>query len=285
MQFIAMHDGSNDFFMQGATSALDDNLDDDKSYVYRLDKKRGGIVYEGNEVTVFSLTRPMPYGEVPVADGFRSDGNIKLQWSFDEGADAYVLMRRSDSSSGFYNWETAYQGPNNQYLDESVDDIRSARYEYRLDKLRNGLLYKSDETVFAVAVHAEEDKHEPNNILEEATELETYLESNLYYYKYSNDNDFIGTDWYKVYVHPGKTASIKVQYSTGVYDEWLLFSEPSERSIPITSNFSFEIKNDSTEKRYMYFEIEPNKGKFLDGLNVGGSIINYTIELVSITDN
>ncbi len=285
VEFVPREDGEDGFYMQGPTAALDSNLADDKSYLYRLDKKRGEEWHIGREITVFSRTRPMPYGEAPYADGFRWDGNIYLQWSEDEGADTYILQRRFDNISGFDSWITVKELTDTQYLDQTVNAAQSGRYEYRLDKRRNGEIHKWDnETTLAVAAQTEEDKHEPNNRREESTLIEVYREANVYHYGYNDTRTLTDMDWYKVSIPAGKIANIAVIYDNESHDEYFRLYQTGHATESIVHNNAFQIKNDSLIQQYVSFAIQPDPIKFLTN-GSGGSTVSYTIRWVSITDN
>lgn len=284
--FAAREDGVDGYSLQGETTALDSSLEDDKSYVYRLDKQRDGVWYLGNEVTIFSRTRPMPYGEAPTANGFRSDGKIKLQWSADEGADTYILMRRYDnpSTNNFDSWKSIWEGTDITFIDATVDSTTSGRYEYRLDKRRSGEITSWENlTTLAVASRTEEDFHEPNNSKEQATIIETYRNANIYCFGYNDTRIIEDADWYKVSIPAGKAANITVTYGNAGEDFYLILYRLGQPTETIAHNTSFTVKNDGLTQQYVPFAIIPDHSRFLP-IGSGGSVIAYTITWVSITD-
>ncbi|HKM21406.1 MAG TPA: hypothetical protein VJZ01_05130 [Lachnospiraceae bacterium] len=285
--FTLREEGNDGYNLQGDTAAIDSALEDDKSYLYRLDKERDGTWYFGSDVTVFSRTRPMPFGEAPVANGFRSDGKISLQWTFDEGADTYVLMRRYDDPliNDFDEWEPVYEGSDENYLDESVNHVQSGRYEYRLDKRRNGDIYPwTNLTTLAVACSTDEDAHEPNNKKEQATIIETYRIANIYCFGYSDNRIIEDGDWFKVSIPAGKTANISVTYGNQIDDNYLMLYRLGQTPTTITHNVAFKVKNDGLTQQFVPFSIVPDQSRFLTN-GSGGTVISYTITWVSITDD
>ncbi|ULQ59040.1 hypothetical protein K7I13_11025 [Brucepastera parasyntrophica] len=291
IQFTARADESDGFFLQSKTSAMDTGLADDKSYLYRLDKERNGQWVIGTEITVFSQTRPFPFGEAPIADGFRADGKIALNWSNDDGADSYILMRREDdpANSSFTQWKSIWEGQELTYVDDTVNPEKSGRYEYRLNKRRNGTIYEwVYDVTLAVAAGVEQDAFEPNNIQSQATILDNSRTANLYCFGYSDGQVLSDADWYKVNIPAGKTAHIKVIYSTstsGSEKSWFDLYLPGQTPVPIPHNTNFAIKNEASVQQYIAFAIRPRTEEFLTDGRVGGCVVTYTIMWHEISNN
>jgi hypothetical protein len=289
--FSEREDGADGFYYQGETTALDSALEDDKGYLYRLDKKRDGAWQIGIEITRFSRTRPYPYGEAPVAESFRPDGYIKVRWHYDEGADQYVLVRRYDDPlhGSLGPPETVYAGTGLEYTDVTVNSEQNGRYVYVLRKERNGIEYRWDELrTYAVAVKTQEDGNEPNNLEGEATLLEDYRLGNVYYFAFSEAGRVVSDiDWYKVSIPAGKTANIAVVYGGGgtPYSEYFRLYDPHKELVPIVHNRSFQIKNDGMTQRYKYFALVPDGSKFAGGGVPGGEVVSYTITWETITND
>ena len=297
--FTERKDGEDGYYIQGPTSAIDSTLEDDKGYFYRLDKRRNGEWTTGLEITAFSQTRPFPGAETPKVESFRADGNLLISWHYDEGADEYILMRSFDNTVLFSppdaldvaylgTFTEVYRGKGLQYLDKNVDPLNDERYVYKLYKERNGILYKWDKDIaLGVAVKAEEDRHEPNNIEAEATLLETYRNANIYCYGFSLQNTFLeDIDWYKVNIPPGKVANMVIENSppyTSPSQGYFLLYAPPFPTTQIFHGLEFQVRNDTDTQRYIGFAIIPNKSVMLTS-GRGGMVIGYTIRWVSIGD-
>ena len=290
--FVERNDKADGFNLQGSTSAIDSNLQDDQGYLYRLDKMRGKndkgednwIV--GLEVTVFSLTRPLPYTETPVVTSFREDGYILVSWSSDEGADSYILTRSLDNPpiSNLNSLTEVYRGTATQFLDKTVQE--GSRYGYRLFKIRNSKSYPAIESNeymgLGVSVRKQEDKHEPNNTEVQATLLEVNRVANLYCYRFTNQAYLEDVDWYKVSIPPWKKANIVITYSdVSLYDEWFEVYKPNGIVETIIHSRSFYVSNDSGTQQYIAFAIRPRRAIFVPS-GTGGHIVSYTITLQSI---
>jgi hypothetical protein len=284
--FTERQDGIDGFYYQGVTSAIDSMLEDDKGYFYRLDKKRDGLWIPGLEITIFSRSRPMPIAATPVTESFRADGNIFISWQYDEGADAYLLMRSFDNplTSSLDPYVPVYEGTELKYLDTNVNDQQTERYVYKLYKVRNGLIYKWDHLVaFGVASKTQEDNHEPNNLETQATLLETYRMGNIYCFGFSIPNTFLeDMDWFKVNVPPGKVANIAVQYTNLANDGYFLLYVPFFETRTITHLVSFSVRNDESVQKDVTFAIIPDRSRFLQVNGTGGSVAGYTIVWQSI---
>jgi hypothetical protein len=273
--------------MLSDVSAIDTGIDDDKSYVYRLDKYRNGITswFIGNQVTVFSWNRPPPFDEAPVVDSFRSDKTIKISWNTDIGADIYKLERRENNFSGWLSWESIYQGTALTYIDTTAyfENYAYTRYEYRLTKIRNGIEYVPQyDTTLAVAVETEKDLCEPNDDYLNATLLNISITNNIYCFKFTGDRVLEDRDWYKVSVPAGKTAVCDLYYTQAGNSGMLKVYEPSKLEASITDGGEIKIKNDDTVQKFIYFAILPDRDKFSTGL--GGQMITYTINWQAITN-
>jgi hypothetical protein len=286
--FMERQDGTDGFYYQGKTSAIDSILEDDKGYFYRLDKSRDGEWISGLEITTFSRTRPMPFAATPTANNFREDGNILISWQYDEGADTYILMRSFDNTLGdINNFLPVYEGRELQYLDTAVNAQQMERYVYKLYKRRNGIIYEWNERIaLGVAVQTQEDYHEPNNTEAQATLLESYRLANIYCFGYSIPNTFLeDMDWYRVNIPPHKIANIAVQYSNAANTGYFLLYLPYMDTLSIIHNVAFQIRNDESVQKYVTFAIMPDRTRFLLGNGTGGSVVGYTITWVSIENN
>jgi hypothetical protein len=291
LEFI-QRNGETGFSFQGLTSAVDNGLSDDKSYLYRLDKRRtGDAEWCIGIVSVFSRTRAMPYGEAPLADGFRSDGFIELTWSADEGADKYVLMRRKDDS--LFNtiddveFQSIWEGTDTAYLDDSVRSSQVGLFEYRLRKIRNNEEYDWPYmTTRAVAAGVEEDQYEPNDTNQTATLIDGLCEgANLYLYGYSDDEVIADTDWYQVLIPARQTAYIRVIYKKGTaHDGYFELHQFGQSAEAVTHGTSFLIRNTGAAQELITFSIQPKHDMFLmDGAK--GGMVDYSIEWVSSSNN
>jgi hypothetical protein len=283
------HNITNNLQMLSDVSAIDTQIDDDKSYVYRLDKERNNKPFYGNQVTVFAWNRPPPFDEAPVVDSFRSDKTIKISWNADIGADIYKLYRCNDSDSP-NAWELIYQGTDFEFVDNTAvfENFYYKRYVYHLSKIRNGTPYfenfnaKPFTETLAVAVPTEKDPNEPNDDYLNATLLNISIKSNIYCFKFTGDRVLEDRDWYKVNVPAGKKAILYIHYITQGTNGMLKVYEPSQLEAFVDEGVDFDIKNESLEQKFVYFAIMPDRDKFSIGL--GGQMIIYTIYWRAITD-
>jgi hypothetical protein len=283
--------GETGFSMQGPTSAIDSILEDDKGYFYRLDKQRENIWIAGLEITTFSRTRPMPFADTPVVTSFRVNGSILISWKYDEGVDAYIVMRSFDKPPSYSigSFSPIYEGTAIQFIDTAVED--EGRYAYKLYKRRNGIIYPSgsllyDRIALGVSVKMQEDNHEPNDIEAQATLLELSLQANIYCYGFTmQDNVLQDIDWYRVSVPAYKTAHIVVEYNNEVNDRFLLVTDPVMGTYSVTHGVPFQVKNDTAIQKYVTFAIRPDKTRFLLADQTGGMVVSYTLKWQSITSN
>lgn len=121
-------------------SYIDNTIDVEQSYAYRLDKVRGGHIFEGTEITFFEKSRSDPFPGVITAQSLNNGKAAYLTWEADFGADEYRVMRAindgsplvfkelEDMKDNFY-----LQGPYSALDTGLLDDTG---YLYRLDKRR-----------------------------------------------------------------------------------------------------------------------------------------------------
>jgi hypothetical protein len=279
---------SNGLQMLSDVSAIDTELIDDKSYVYRLDKYRNGAWIIGNQVTVFSWNRPPPFYETPTVESFSDDTKVHISWNADIGADIYRIDRRDDTpSNGWSGWKAIYNGTELSCEDNTANyDAGYQRYEYRLVKIRNENAYYTEYNTgtLAVTTRTAKDPHEPNDDYWNATLLDSNLGSNIYSFRFSDGRTLEDRDWYKVSIPAGKIANISIWYESG-NDEMLQVYEPSKLEATVRDNYPFQIKNESTVQQFVYFAIIPDRTKFIDSGYPGGQLINYTIHWLSISNN
>jgi hypothetical protein len=125
----------------GKTSYIDNTIAVDKSYAYRLDKGRGGIVFEGSEITMLGKTRPDPFYGIIGAQHLNNGKSAYLTWQADAGADEYRIMRalNSGSSVSFSARQSGADGfllhGATSAVDGNLQDDMG--YLYRLDKRRD----------------------------------------------------------------------------------------------------------------------------------------------------
>jgi fibronectin type 3 domain-containing protein len=279
--FYEREDGMDGFYLQGKTSAIDSQLEDDKGYYYRLDKQRNGVWISGTEITLFSRTRPLPFADTLEAKSFRPDGYIEISWHYDEGADSYRLQRYNDSTG---QTEIVYEGTGLSFTDRTVNSDQNYRYVYTLIKMRNQVSYNGGR-VLAVAVKTLEDVNEPNNDTIQATVLEDYRQGNLFYFRFSTGEEITDIDWYKVSVPAGKTANLAVTYTNPANSNCFNLYDPYKEQMAVTHNTNFAIRNDDNVQKYMYFALIPDKAAFLGLSSQGGTVMSYTITWISISNN
>jgi hypothetical protein len=281
-QFVQRHDGAG-FFLQGTTSAID-IVEDDRGYLYRLDKRCGSVWIIGQVITEYARTRPLPFGDTPTVENFRPSGDIFISWRYDDGVDSYILMRRDDPPT--VDFEPVYTGNELHYLDTGVITVQQqGRYVYKLYKKRNEIIYRwDDKLAYGVAEWLQEDKQEPNNTEESATILESDMQATLYCYGFYNSNYILeDIDWYKVNIPPKTDAYIAINYTKEVYSEYLSLYIPDTELTPIVHAISFHVRNNDIVQKYVPFAIVPTKSKFLPSpTGEGGAILAYNIKLEQI---
>jgi len=121
---------------------VDQELEVEETYAYRLDKISRGVMFEGTEITFYRIERPSPFPGIITTQNLNNGKSAYLNWLYDAGADAYRVMRavnngnalifteRKDEMDGYF-----IQGVTSAIDSQLLDDTG---YFYRLDKQRNG---------------------------------------------------------------------------------------------------------------------------------------------------
>jgi len=230
-----------------------------------------------------------PIVAVPVAASFVAENRIDVSWSRDPGASQYVLERAKDSATPVY--AIVYQGTSTSYTDASVSD--QGRYLYRLTKTRGTRSFGPSDAALAVASTVCRDRQEPNDSESQAAVLESTLAANLYYYSTTflqNGAPLVeqDADWYSVTVPANSTANIVVtqtqpELADGTRNTWMYFYLKAGFEMAIPNSQPIPVENFSNSRATFLFKISPIPSCF--PANGGGSLVNYTVKLYSITGN
>ena len=223
-----------------------------------------------------------PFTETPVVGSFLSSRSICIEWSFDEGADEYIIERALDNSLSL-DYREIYRGTSLHYIDNNLPD--STLYFYRLSKRRGKMTFPPSNPALGVSSITTRDSHEVNDTMEEATRLgDTVLHANLPFYRAYNGATVCDEDWYYVELPPGWLAKIEIDdLKAGVFKTITHFFiyVPDFPPYNVPQLKEIIIPNYETFSRKCYFKIFPNEDEYL-GSGFGGDIVDYTIRIVEL---
>jgi hypothetical protein len=227
------------------------------------------------------LADPSP--AAPRAASFHSEYCIKVSWSPDAAAEEYVLERAADSTSP--SWSPLYRGTATAWEDRACAD--QGRYLYRLKLIRGSRVFGPAESAVGIGSAACRDSLEPNDDERSATPLEYDRAANLYYYRSCAGVVVQDLDWYSVSVPPRRTANLVVTQNGlvgGAVNTYMIFYLKGTSPAVIVNNAVIPVTNSSYETKSFLFQISPNPSEFIaDPSLAGGSFIDYTVSLLSIT--
>lgn len=235
-------------------------------------------------------TNDDPFMENPKAECFALESAISLSWSVDPGADEYILQRAVDDYNPVFS--TVYRGTGTSYVDRAVTD--QTRYLYRLAKRRGDRppFYPQGYTL-AVGSAATRDGYEPNDEEAKATFLEYMIRANSYCYCFYKAEYLTEGDWYYVRIPPQRRAMLTLKerdLSGGAEETHFMYvvkdgGEP--KPVPngggggLENNF--EIINESFVTKDYYFKIYLDRDMIFSENSYGGKLIEYSLELATIT--
>ncbi len=224
-----------------------------------------------------------PNPKAPLAASFVSENRIDLSWDTDAAAEQYILEKAPDALSPTYS--VVYQGTGTSFTDTDCTD--QARFLYRLSMARGERVFGPSQPVMGVGSAACRDELEPNDAEASATPLEFDRMANLYFYRSYAGLSLQDWDWYWVSVPPRRKANIVITQSGlagGTLNTFMYFSLKGTLPAVIVNNQAIPVVNSSYETKVFRFKISPNPDEFIsDPTLAGGSFINYTVSLLSIT--
>ncbi len=240
-------------------------------------------------LTNMNRTLADPVLEVPVVTSFVYENRIDVSWSSDPGADIYVLERALDAASPAYS--VVYQGTRLCYSDADCAD--QVRYLYRLTKVRGNKSFGPSDAALGVASSVCQDAQEPDDCDAQAAFLQSTLAANLFYYTtvFQQHNAPLvsqDADWYSVEVPANSTANIVVtqiqpELGAGETNAWMYFYLKGQFEDEIRNSLPIAVTNYSNVKAQFLFKIRPVPSRF--PANGGGSLVDFTVKLYSITGN
>lgn len=239
-------------------------------------------------LTDMKRTLADPVVTAPAVTSFVHENRIDVSWSADPGAELYVLERALDAASPAY--AVIYQGTATSYAD--TDCIDQGRYLYRLTKTRGNKIFGPSDAALGIASSVCQDSQEPDDSEDQAALLESTLAANLFYYStiFQQHNAPLvkqDTDWYSVEVPANSTANIVITQIqpklSGTANTWMYFYLKGQFEEEIVNSQPIPVANYSNVKTSFLFRIRPIPSNF--PANGGGSLVNYTVTLYSITGN
>ncbi len=224
-----------------------------------------------------------PAAVAPRVASFGTEYAISVSWDADPAAEEYILERATDALSP--SWSVVYTGAGTSFDDtERTDQVR---YLYRLTLTRGSRVFGPSDAVVGVGSAACKDSLEPNDSQDEATPLEYDRTANLYYYRSYAGETVEDTDWYSVSVPPRRIANVVVTQkglSGGSVSTFMYLYVKGSSPVTVMNNVAIPITNTSYETQEFLIRITPNPDQFIaDPTLAGGSFIDYTVSLVSIT--
>ncbi|HEY9595573.1 MAG TPA: hypothetical protein VHE79_13930, partial [Spirochaetia bacterium] len=234
-------------------------------------------------LSVMGRVNADPSPIAPRVASFDTEYAIAVSWDADAAAEEYVLERATDAASP--SWSAVYRGGGTSFTDTGRVD--QTRYLYRLSMTRGSRVFGPTESVVGVGSAACKDSLEPNDTEEEATALEYDRTANLYFYRSYGGQTVSDTDWYSVSIPPRRVANIVVTQAGltgGSVSTFVYFYLKGSAPVSVTNNVAIPVTNTSFETRTFLMRITPNPDQFIvDPTLAGGSFIDYTVSLLSIT--
>ncbi len=237
-------------------------------------------------LTELSRTTGDPTVTDPVVSSFVTENQVVASWPSDVNADTYMLERAVDAATPMFH--TVYEGTGTSYIDTNCTD--QGRYLYRLTETRGNRAFGPSEAVMGVASTTSRDALEPNDSEDQATPLTSTLAANLYYYSSVAQQGGAplivqDVDWYSVVVPAHRQANIVVTQAGlagGSTNTWMNFYLKGSNPAQIVNGQAIAVTNYSdTSTATFLFKIYPIPSFF--AVTGGGSLINYTVSLNSVT--
>jgi hypothetical protein len=222
-----------------------------------------------------------PFVEIPTVRSFIEYNTVLINWTWDEGADEYILERGNDHFANI-DYKEIYRGTNTEYRDRNLGEDKL--YLYRLKKRRGEKIFPASGPAFGVSRQEIVDVHEVNDTEESATQLShTELHLNMFYYRSSTGLTISDTDWFYVDIPPKWRVSILIEdqetpnASTDTHFRYYI--KNMEAGV-IIQNTSLDIRNVEDTPLRCYFKLHPREKIFVsDSEQSGGNIIDYTIKI------
>jgi len=218
----------------------------------------------------------------PVAKSFVIENAIKIEWDKDIGADEYILYRDKNPEGSFS--DKIYGGTNLSYTDDDVTDGNF--YYYKLAKKRGKKEFDKSKYVYGYASNIKNDLFEENNKKKDAKLFEDDVTANIYYYKDNNGNELLDNDWYYVELIGKKMMVVEFEFvQNSLNNGDIKFIQEGYAGISISDFDTVSIRNDSHDKKNIYFQITAEKSQFIGLGNLsGGKLGFYKINFVQIVD-
>lgn len=225
------------------------------------------------------LLRPYddPSSETPRVDSFKEEGVIYIEWSEDESADSYVLLRAEDSQKPQY--KEIYRGNELSYLDKECEVTK--KYLYLLGKTRGQKLFIGQKAQYAYCSAKRRDAY--NNHTKETAKRIEYELSNLnsYYGQFADGHKFFEEDWFEVkvparcyiIVHCNQTDP---KPASGEYSLNLEFLQLSNQYLSTSSDI--RIENVNFKEAIIPFGVRVKQQGILNGI----IHITYGLKIVEI---
>jgi hypothetical protein len=224
-----------------------------------------------------------PSPTAPCVVSFGTEYSIAVSWPGDNAAEEYILERADDAVNP--TWTVAYRGTATSFDDGGRSD--QARYLYRLKLARGTKIVGPSASVIGVGSAACRDALESNDLQENATQLDYDRAANLYYYRSYAGDTVEDIDWYSVSIPPRRTANIVVTQQGlggGAVSTFMFLYVKGNAPVTVINNQAVPIANTSYVTQECLIRISPNPDQFIaDPTLAGGSFIDYTVSLVSIT--
>lgn len=213
----------------------------------------------------------------PTVDSFSVEGKIILSWPVDLGADEYILERSPDVTTE--SFVTVYRGRQTEFIDTTVS--LGDRVVYRLTKTRGSRLFGPSIDALGVSSSVRRDSNEPNDTVQVATPMGTFVEANTYFYCSNGGEELSDWDWYSLSVPARTRASISVTMDlpAGSTQNYLNYYKTGSTAVAVTNGTAITIENAGYEQRTFTFALYPYDASYVGADGTGGMVMDYTVKL------
>jgi len=189
---------------------------------------------------------------------FEIENAIVIRWDKNDKAKKYILYKDDVANGDFSN--VIYEGEDLSFIDKNVDIEKIYYYKLAI-KFDNWVSQKSDYSYGVAGVL--EDDFEDNDTKEVTkillSDLTSDIKANIFYFEDNFNNLLKDEDWYKVKVSADSSTDIRIDLSSDVTNDQLLFSKENATSISINNeNKNFLFANTSNSPMEFYFKISTN---------------------------
>lgn len=213
--------------------------------------------HENSFESLLFRTTNDPFSDVPVAESFKTENTIYLNWSEDNASDCFYLMRSIDAKT--LDFACIYEGTNTSYTDINIEPEK--KYIYRLDKKRGTKLFKGEQYAYGISFSCRKDNYEDNDLECNATFLQSVCEANVICIKYENNSEpFLDYDWYYIELPAQRYGEIIITQDNLSNDgdsTNLMIMRPCKDPEPVRHNIAITIQNTGTATNKFYFKIYP----------------------------